>query len=91
MDLLARFIHVERPTQGTPATRRAAERVIFPRFHQWDAVLALEADARERGAGHSYLIEHSAGFKRILDDEEFCRVLMDLYASRVYQRARRDP
>ena len=61
MDLLARFIHVERPTQGSPAARRAGERVIFPRFHQWDAVLALEAHARERGAGHSYLIEHSAG------------------------------
>ncbi|MDA8074646.1 MAG: type I restriction endonuclease [Actinomycetota bacterium] len=61
MDLLARFIHVERPTQGTPAARRAAERVIFPRFHQWDAVLALEAHARKHGAGHSYLVEHSAG------------------------------
>ncbi len=61
MDLLARFIHVERPTQGSPAARRAAERVVFPRFHQWDAVLALEAHARERGAGHSYLVEHSAG------------------------------
>ena len=61
MDLLARFIHVERPTQETPAARRAAERVVFPRFHQWDAVLALEAHARERGAGHSYLVEHSAG------------------------------
>ena len=61
MDILARFIHVERPTQGYPAARRAAERVIFPRFHQWDAVLALEAHAREHGAGHSYLIQHSAG------------------------------
>ncbi len=61
MDLLARFIHVERPTQGTPAARRAAERVVFPRFHQWDAVLALEADAREHRAGHSYLVQHSAG------------------------------
>jgi type I restriction enzyme R subunit len=61
MDLLARFIHVERPTQGSPAARRAAERVVFPRFHQWDAVLALEAHAREHGAGHSYLVEHSAG------------------------------
>lgn len=61
MDLLARFIHVERPTQGSPAARRAAGRVIFPRFHQWDAVLALEADAREHGAGHSYLVQHSAG------------------------------
>jgi type I restriction enzyme R subunit len=61
MDLLARFIHVERPTQGSPAARRAAERAVFPRLHQWDAVLELEAHAREQGAGHSYLVEHSAG------------------------------
>jgi len=61
MDLLARFIHVERPTQGSGASRRAAETVIFPRFHQWDAVLALEADAKAHGAGSSYLVQHSAG------------------------------
>jgi type I restriction enzyme R subunit len=61
MDLLARFIHVERPSQGSPAARRAAETVIFPRYHQWDAVLDLEADARASGAGKSYLVQHSAG------------------------------
>jgi len=61
LDLLARFIHVERPTKGTGAQKRAAEVVIFPRYHQWDAVLAIEAHAREHGAGGNYLIEHSAG------------------------------
>jgi type I restriction enzyme, R subunit len=61
MDLLARFIHVERPGTGSAAQRKAGEVVIFPRFHQWDAVLKLEADARERGAGRSYLVQHSAG------------------------------
>jgi type I restriction enzyme R subunit len=61
MDLLARFIHVERPSQGSPAARRAAETVIFPRYHQWDAVLTLEADAKSSGAGKSYLVQHSAG------------------------------
>jgi type I restriction enzyme R subunit len=61
MDLLARFIHVERPTQGSAAAKKAAETVIFPRYHQWDAVLKLEADAKANGAGQSYLIEHSAG------------------------------
>ena len=61
MDVLARFIHVERPATGSPAVRRAAETVIFPRYHQWDAVRALEADAAARGAGHSYLVQHSAG------------------------------
>jgi type I restriction enzyme R subunit len=61
LDLLARFMHVERPAKGTAAQKRAGELVIFPRYHQWDAVLALEAHAREHGAGEQYLIEHSAG------------------------------
>jgi type I restriction enzyme R subunit len=61
LDILHRFIHVERPDKGSHAARRAAEKVIFPRYHQWDAVLKLEADAVANGAGHSYLIQHSAG------------------------------
>ena len=61
LDILARFIHVERPDKGSPAARKAAEMVIFPRYHQWDAVLRLEAHAREHGAGQNYLVEHSAG------------------------------
>ncbi len=61
LDLLARFVHVERPTKGTAAQKKAAEVVIFPRYHQWNAVLALEADAKARGAGQSYLVQHSAG------------------------------
>jgi type I restriction enzyme R subunit len=61
MDLLARFIHVERPENGSLAAKKAAETVIFPRYHQWDAVRALEADAKANGAGQSYLVQHSAG------------------------------
>lgn len=38
-----------------------SEAVIFPRFHQWRAVEHLLIDQRENGAGHRYLIEHSAG------------------------------
>ena len=56
LDLLPRFVHVEPGTgKGTTGT------VIFPRYHQWDAVRQLVGDARSRGAGHSYLIQHSAG------------------------------
>jgi type I restriction enzyme R subunit len=61
IDLLNRFVHVRRPSKGSPAARKAAEEVIFPRYHQWDAVLALEAHAKEHGAGQTYLVEHSAG------------------------------
>jgi type I restriction enzyme R subunit len=61
LDILHRFIHVERPEKGSISARRAAEKVIFPRYHQWDAVLKMEANAAAKGAGHSYLIQHSAG------------------------------
>ncbi|HXH89194.1 MAG TPA: type I restriction endonuclease [Gaiellaceae bacterium] len=61
LDLLARFIHVEMPSEGSKAERRANALTIFPRFQQWDAVLRLEADARAHGAGQNYLVQHSAG------------------------------
>jgi type I restriction enzyme, R subunit len=61
LDILHRFIHVDRPEKGSVIARRAAETLIFPRFHQWDAVMKIEADAGANGAGHSYLIQHSAG------------------------------
>ncbi len=61
LDLLARFVHVE---QAAPGKRSKAARngmLIFPRFHQWDAVRRLEAAAREDGPGANYLVQHSAG------------------------------
>lgn len=35
--------------------------LIFPRFHQLDAVRKLVAHPQRMGPGHSYLVEHSAG------------------------------
>ena len=37
------------------------ERIIFPRYHQWDAVRNLIATAKAEGAGKKYLVQHSAG------------------------------
>ena len=38
-----------------------SETLIFPRFHQLEAVNTMIADAKVNGAGHQYLCEHSAG------------------------------
>lgn len=57
LDLLGRFVHVEKPAKGSKSTRS----VIFPRYHQWDAVLSLTSHASAIGAGESYLVQHSAG------------------------------
>ena len=56
LDIIQRFVRVEYD-HDTHTMRR----VIFPRFHQLDAVRRLVADARENGAGRSYLVQHSAG------------------------------
>lgn len=38
-----------------------SETLIFPRFHQWEAVNEMITDAKENGPGQNYLCEHSAG------------------------------
>ncbi|MFN3687403.1 type I restriction endonuclease subunit R [Salinarimonas sp.] len=56
------FVYVEKKDvvdlKGNWTTR---ETLIFPRFHQWDAVNAMIADAKANGPGQVYLCEHSAG------------------------------
>jgi type I restriction enzyme R subunit len=62
LDILARFIHVEPAAEGsTTAAKLRHGSVIFPRYHQWDAVRQLEAAARAEGPGNAYLVQHSAG------------------------------
>ena len=57
LDILNRFVHVE-PTPKGKANEGA---IIFPRYHQWDAVLRVADHARANGAGNNYLVQHSAG------------------------------
>ncbi len=40
---------------------RQKETLIFPRYHQLDAVRKIIGHAKEAGVGNSYLIQHSAG------------------------------
>lgn len=42
-------------------TGRKKKDQIFPRYHQLDVVHKLLTDVHTRGAGHRYLIQHSAG------------------------------
>ncbi|MFD0857008.1 DEAD/DEAH box helicase family protein, partial [Actinomadura adrarensis] len=67
LELLQQYLHIEDPDAKAgraPSFKPFAahtQPLIFPRFHQWHAVKTLTADARARGAGENYLIEHSAG------------------------------
>lgn len=40
---------------------KKSTKIIFPRYHQLDVVEKLLGDTSENGAGHNYLIQHSAG------------------------------
>ena len=61
MDIFARFIHLQVEEKRIGGKKIKKETMIFPRYHQLDAVRKLIADAKEKGVGKNYLIEHSAG------------------------------
>jgi len=62
LDLLARFIHIQSESKRDEQDRKVTkETMVFPRYHQLQAVRQLVAAAREEGPGHNYLIDHSAG------------------------------
>lgn len=69
LDIFGRFVHLLKEekdyllTKGgkTSVQKKRSETMIFPRFHQLDAVRKLAEQAKEQGAGHNYLVQHSAG------------------------------
>ena len=66
LDILGHFMFIEKRDEkvddGKGGQRLVVkEEVIFPRYHQLDAVRKLVASCRVEGPGHNYLIQHSAG------------------------------
>ena len=62
LELLARFLHLEIEEKRTEDGRKVKkETMIFPRYHQRQAVHWLVDAARTEGPGNNYLVEHSAG------------------------------
>ena len=62
LDIFARFMHLQVEEKRTEDSRKVKkETMVFPRYHQLQAVRGLEAAARQEGPGHNYLVEHSAG------------------------------
>ncbi|GIW53030.1 MAG: type I restriction endonuclease subunit R [Gemmatimonadales bacterium] len=60
LDLIRQFIH-EVEEVDEKGRKNGRRRLIFPRYHQLESVRKLVADARQRGPGQRYLIQHSAG------------------------------
>ncbi len=60
LDLIRQFIH-EVEEENDKGRKTGKRFIIFPRYQQLEAVRKLVADARRRGPGQRYLIQHSAG------------------------------
>ena len=62
LNLIQHFVHtVEEEITDSKGKTVKRKRLIFPRYHQLDAVRRMVAHAREVGTGYRYLIQHSAG------------------------------
>mgnify|MGYP001550211803 CR=1 FL=1 len=65
MDILGRFMHLQvedkRILTDRGIKKITKETMIFPRYHQLDAVRKLVAHSCLNGPGHNYLVKHSAG------------------------------
>ena len=66
LDILGHFMFIEKTEErvddGNGGQRRVIkETMIFPRYHQLDAVRRLIGAARAEGTGKNYLVQHSAG------------------------------
>ncbi len=61
MDIVGKFLHLSVEEYELNGVKKQKESIIFPRYHQLQVVRQLTSDARGKGAGENYLIQHSAG------------------------------
>lgn len=63
LQILERFMNQQTFEQvdTITGTRSRSQQLIFPRFHQWEAVTSLLNATAAEGPGHKYLVQHSAG------------------------------
>lgn len=61
LDILKRYMHLHVAEKRVGGKKITKESMIFPRYHQLDAVRKIISDARSKGTGKNYLVQHSAG------------------------------
>jgi type I restriction enzyme R subunit len=60
LNILGSFIHPEEVLDDS-GNKTGVKRILFPRYHQWDAVTKLLAATKSAGPGRDRLVMHSAG------------------------------
>lgn len=80
MEIIGHFLHVvdELDDKGK---KTGEQSLIFPRYHQLDAVRKLVKDAKINGIGQQYLIQHSAGSGKSNTIAWLCHQLSEIHDS----------
>src|ERR1022692_3774516 len=78
LEILNHFL-VDRDKIDENGKKTGEREVIFPRYHQLDAVRRLVAHARQNGTGQNYLVEHSAGSGKSNSIAWLCHRLVGLH------------
>jgi type I restriction enzyme R subunit len=60
LEIIHKYLHVQ-VEKDDKIGEIKSERMIFPRYHQLDVVTKLLDAVKANGAGHNYLVQHSAG------------------------------
>ncbi len=82
LKILGRFVHLEKSEKADAGgKKKTVEKLIFPRYHQLEAVNRLIGVAREEGPGQKYLIQHSAGSGKSNSIAWLAHQLSDLHDS----------
>ena len=61
LDIFGRFMHLKKEEKIQDGQRQVNDTMIFPRYHQLDAVNRMVFDVNEHGVGKNYLVQHSTG------------------------------
>ena len=63
IDLISNFVFIAKKEDKDERTGKVkeSETLIFPRYHQLDAIRRILTDVRANGSSQNYLIQHSAG------------------------------
>lgn len=61
IEILYKFVFIERTENEVTGKKKVSENIIFPRYHQLDCIRKVLADVYENKTEQNYLIQHSAG------------------------------
>ena len=88
LDLIENFVHIRSDIEKVYDTKKQrivdkkSAVLIFPRFHQLNAIRKIERDVLEKGSGVNYLVQHATGSGKSLSIGWLSHRLSSLYQNR---------